>query len=58
MVENSSTVLVVSNQSSDSPSSDADEDHDSHREPGEDQRAPQLDNETSQIVNVTNKDEV
>lgn len=58
MVEKSSTVLVVSNQSSDSPSSDVDEDHDNYHEPGEDQSAPQLDNETSQIVNVTNKEEV
>ncbi|KAL1562106.1 Alpha-mannosidase I mns4, variant 2 [Salvia divinorum] len=54
VVQNSSTALVVSNQSSDSPSSDADD----HHKPREDQRAPQLDDETSQIVNVTSKEEV
>ncbi|XP_057771420.1 alpha-mannosidase I MNS4 [Salvia miltiorrhiza] len=59
VVQNSSTILVVSNQSSDSPSSDADGDHhDNHHEPGEDQSAPQLDNETSQIIDVTNEEEV
>lgn len=54
MVQNSSTALVVSNQSSDSPSSDPDDDH----KPREDQIAPHLDDETSQIVNVTSKEEV
>ncbi|XP_047951788.1 alpha-mannosidase I MNS4 isoform X2 [Salvia hispanica] len=54
VVQNSSTALMVSNQSSDSPASDADDDH----KPREDQRAPQLDDETSQIVNVTSKEEV
>ncbi|KAH6769982.1 Glycosyl hydrolase family 47 protein [Perilla frutescens var. hirtella] len=58
VVQNSSTALVVSNesnQSSDSPSFDVDEDHDSHQEPKEDHRVPQLDIETPQIVNETHK---
>lgn len=55
VVQNSSSVTVVLNESdhsSDSPSSDdVDEDHDNHQEP----RVPQLDTEASQIVNGTHK---
>lgn len=55
VVQNSSSVTVVLNESdhsSDSPSSDdVDEDHDNHQEP----RVPQLYTEASQIVNGTHK---
>lgn len=52
MVQNS-PVLVVSNRSSDSPSSNVDEDPDNHGEPEDDQRVHLLEIETPQIVNET-----